>query len=391
MKVLEQMQKDDYEQVVFVQDRGSGLRAIIAIHDTTLGPALGGVRMWPYASEEEALRDVLRLARGMTFKSAAAGLDVGGGKAVILGDPKRDKSEALFRAFGRAVHALGGRYITAEDVGTTVEDLEHVFKETPYVTGISSAFGSSGNPAPVTAFGVFQGMRAAAEAVFGSDDLRGRTVALQGAGQVAYHLARHLAEAGARLIVTDLDPEKAGRIAREFGAETVPPDAIYDVEADIFSPNALGGVLNDETIPRLRVRLVAGAANNQLESPHHARALKARGILYAPDFIINAGGVINVADELSGYDREAGDAAGDRPVRPREGGDRLCRSGGGLDPRGGGSPGSPADRDGPVPQTPADAPGAPPRRASLGTPGLKGSGGIRRRGAPFSNPTVRRP
>ncbi|MBT9283306.1 MAG: leucine dehydrogenase [Hydrogenibacillus schlegelii] len=304
MKVLEQMQKDDYEQVVFVQDRGSGLRAIIAIHDTTLGPALGGVRMWPYASEEEALRDVLRLARGMTFKSAAAGLDLGGGKAVILGDPKRDKSEALFRAFGRAVHALGGRYITAEDVGTTVEDLEHVFKETPYVTGISSAFGSSGNPAPVTAFGVFQGMRAAAEAAFGSDDLRGRTVALQGAGQVAYHLARHLAEAGARLIVTDLDPEKAGRIAREFGAETVPPDAIYDVEADIFSPNALGGVLNDETIPRLRVRLVAGAANNQLESPHHARALKARGILYAPDFIINAGGVINVADELSGYDRE---------------------------------------------------------------------------------------
>ncbi|MBE3596513.1 MAG: Glu/Leu/Phe/Val dehydrogenase [Hydrogenibacillus sp.] len=298
------MQDFDYEQVVFCQDASSGLKAIIAIHDTTLGPALGGARMWPYASEEEALTDVLRLARGMTLKSAAAGLDLGGGKAVIIGDPRKDKSEALFRAFGRCVASLGGRYITAEDVGTTVQDMEMIYQETDFVTGVSPAFGSSGNPAPVTAFGVYQGMRAAAEKAFGTPELRGRAIAVQGCGNVAYHLARHLHEEGARLIVTDLYEDNVRRFVQEFEAEAVAPEAIYDVQADIFSPNALGGILNDETVPRLRARVVAGAANNQLADARHAAALVERGIVYAPDFVINAGGVINVADELYGYNRE---------------------------------------------------------------------------------------
>lgn len=304
MRVLETMNFYDHEQIVFCHDRTAGLKAIIAIHDTTLGPALGGLRMWPYASEDEALLDVLRLSRGMTYKNAVAGLNLGGGKAVIIGDPRKDKSEALFRAFGRCVESLGGRYITAEDVGTTVQDMDLIHQETNYVTGISPAFGSSGNPSPVTAYGVYQGMRAAAQKAFGTPTLKGKRIAMQGCGSVAYHLARHLHEEGAELFVTDLYEENVERFVREFGAHPVSREAIYDVEADIFSPNALGGIINDDTIPRLNVKIIAGPANNQLAEDRHGDVLYEKGILYVPDFVINAGGVINVADELEGYNRE---------------------------------------------------------------------------------------
>lgn len=303
MELFEYVEKYDYEQVVFCHEKASGLKAIIAIHDTTLGPALGGCRMWKYDSEEQALVDALRLARGMTYKSAAAGLNLGGGKAVIIGDPKKDKTEALFRAFGRYVQSLGGRYITAEDVGIGVADMDIVRMETSYVTGASGK-GSSGDPSPVTAYGAWHGIRACAQEVWGTDSVEGRTVAVQGVGSVGYHVAKHLHEAGAKLIVTDIDPERVKRAVDDFGAKAVGPEEIYDVECDIFAPCALGAVLNDNTIPRLKCRIVAGAANNQLREERHAAALEERGILYAPDFVINAGGVINVADELEGYNRE---------------------------------------------------------------------------------------
>ncbi|MFS8641271.1 MAG: leucine dehydrogenase [Symbiobacteriaceae bacterium] len=292
-----------HEQVVFCHDRDSGLKAIIAIHDTTLGPALGGCRMWPYPSEEEAIVDALRLARGMTYKNAAMGLNFGGGKSVIIGNPRTDKSEVLFRAFGQFVESLGGRYITAEDVGTTAEDMAFIAMETSHVVGLP---GRSGDPSPATAFGVFCGIKACLAEVHGDETLQGRRVAIQGLGHVGHHLARLLREAGAELVVTDIDPERAGRAAREFGAEVVPPEAVYDVECDVFAPCALGAILNDDTIPRLRCRIVAGSANNQLAEPRHAAELERRGILYAPDYVINGGGVINVAEERApgGYDRE---------------------------------------------------------------------------------------
>ncbi|MCG0239020.1 MAG: leucine dehydrogenase [Firmicutes bacterium] len=303
MGVFELMGKHGHEQVVFCYDRDSGLKAIIAIHDTTLGPALGGVRFWPYEKEEDALNDVLRLSRGMTYKNAAMGLNLGGGKAVILGDPARDKSEHLFRAFGKFVQSLGGRYITAEDVGTTVQDMNYVLAETTYVAGRADL---SGDPSPVTAFGVYRGMKAAARWIWGEESLRGKTVAVQGLGKVGYHLCQHLHGEGARLVVTDIHPAAVERVVREFGATPVEPEAIYDVDCDIYAPCALGGTLNDQTIPRLKCKIVAGAANNQLQEPRHARMLMERGILYAPDFIINGGGVINVAEEFhpSGYNRD---------------------------------------------------------------------------------------
>ncbi len=304
MEVFESMQKHGYEQVVFCYNEEAGLKAIIAIHDTTLGPALGGLRMWPYKTEEDALFDVLRLARGMTYKAAAAGLNLGGGKAVIIGDPKKDKSEALFRAFGRFVQSLGGRYITAEDVGTSVEDMDYIHMETDYVTGVSAAFGSSGDPSPATAYGVFQGMKACAKEAFGTESLAGMTVAIQGVGHVGYHLARHLHDEGARLIVSDVNPEAADRVRAEMGARIVEGDAIYGVDCDIFAPCALGAILNPETVPLLKSRVVAGCANNQLLTEADGDALTARGILYAPDYVINAGGLINVADELEGYNRD---------------------------------------------------------------------------------------
>ncbi|KPC77718.1 MULTISPECIES: Glu/Leu/Phe/Val family dehydrogenase [Laceyella] len=304
MKIFEYMGKYDYEQLVLCHDEQSGLKAIICIHDTTLGPALGGTRMWTYDSEDAAIEDALRLARGMTYKNAAAGLNLGGGKTVVIGDPKKDKSEALFRALGRYIQGLNGRYITAEDVGTTVEDMDIIREETKYVTGVSPAFGSSGNPSPVTAYGVYKGMKAASKVAFGEDSLKGKVVAVQGVGHVAYNLCKHLHAEGAKLIVTDINQANVDRAVQEFGAEAVSPDKIYDVDCDIFSPCALGAIINDETIERLTCKVVAGAANNQLKEEKHGEMLEQKGIIYAPDYVINAGGVINVADELYGYNRD---------------------------------------------------------------------------------------
>jgi leucine dehydrogenase len=295
---------DDHEQVVFFFDRGSGLKAIVALHDTTPGPAIGGCRMWPYASEAEALTDVLRLAKGMTYKAAMARLPFGGGKTVVIGDPWRDKSQALFRALGRAIDSLGGRYYTGEDVGTSPLDMDWASAETPYVLGRSS--GSSGDPSPVTARGVWLGIKAAVRHKLRRDDLAGVRVAVQGLGHVGYHVARLLAQDGARLIVADLDPARAERAAEEFGARLVASDEILGAEAEVLAPCALGGVINDASLPRLACAIVAGAANNQLLEDRHGGALHARGILYAPDYVINAGGLINIAEELRprGYQRE---------------------------------------------------------------------------------------
>lgn len=304
MEIFGYLERYDYEQLVFCQDQESGLKAIIAIHDTTLGPALGGTRMWTYDSEEAAIEDALRLARGMTYKNAAAGLNLGGGKTVIIGNPRTDKSEALFRAFGRYIQGLNGRYITAEDVGTTVADMDIIHEETDYVTGISPAFGSSGNPSPVTAYGVYRGMKAAAKAAFGTDLLEGKVIAVQGVGNVAYNLCRYLHEEKANLIVTDINIEAVKKAVSEFGAKAVEPNEIYGVDCDIFSPCALGAVINDETIPKLKAKVIAGAANNQLKDAKHGELIHEMGIMYAPDYVINAGGVINVADELYGYNRE---------------------------------------------------------------------------------------
>ncbi|MCY7778233.1 branched-chain amino acid dehydrogenase [Bacillus haynesii] len=304
MELFRYMEQYDYEQLVFCQDKQSGLKAIIAIHDTTLGPALGGTRMWTYESEEAAIEDALRLARGMTYKNAAAGLNLGGGKTVIIGDPRKDKNEEMFRAFGRYIQGLNGRYITAEDVGTTVEDMDIIHEETDFVTGISPAFGSSGNPSPVTAYGVYKGMKAAAKEAFGTDSLEGKTVAVQGVGNVAYNLCRHLHEEGAKLIVTDINKEAVERAVAEFGARAVDPDDIYSQECDIYAPCALGATINDDTIPQLKAKVIAGAANNQLKETRHGDQIHDMGIVYAPDYVINAGGVINVADELYGYNSE---------------------------------------------------------------------------------------
>jgi len=294
-----------HEEIVICSRPEVGLKAIIAIHDTTLGPSLGGTRMWPYESEEAAMKDVLRLSRGMTYKSAISGLNLGGGKAVIIGDPQTDKSEMLFRAFGRFVDGLGGRYITAEDVGMTELEMEWIYSETKYVTGIPKSLGGSGNPSPVTAYGVYMGMKASAKKAYGSDSLKGKKVAVQGAGNVASHLARFLSKEGAEIYITDIFKEKAKKVAEEVSGTFVDPDDIYDVDMDIFSPCALGGVINDKVIPRLSCDIVAGAANNILDDEvKHGEDLIDRGILYAPDYVINAGGVINISSELEGYDED---------------------------------------------------------------------------------------
>ena len=309
MELIKRMETEGYEQVVFCRGRDIGLRAIIAIHDTTLGPALGGTRMWTYTSEDEALTDALRLAKAMTYKASAAGLALGGGKGVILGDPARDKSEALFRAYGRFVNTLGGRYITAEDVGTTPQDLLHVMKETRHMTGRPIEQGGSGDSAPPTGYGVYRAMQACAKDAFGGDSLKGRIVAIQGFGKVASFLAKHLAEEGARLVVAELHEAPRERARREFGARIVGLDEIYDTLCDVFAPCALGGILNDGTIPRLKCKVVCGAANNQLLELRYGDLLRQRGILYAPDYIVNAGGLINLSfeltGELTGYNAEA--------------------------------------------------------------------------------------
>lgn len=293
---------EDYEQVVFCHDRPSGLRAIIAIHSTALGPALGGTRFWRFESEAAALTDALRLAKAMSYKNAAAGLDLGGGKAVILAEDTGPKSEALLRAYGRFIDTLGGRYITAEDVGTTGEDMDMIHRETRWVTGISPAYGGSGDPSPATAYGVMQGLRALAIELWNDPSLVARRFAVQGVGKVGHALVGHLVEAGAEVIIADVNAAHVEVTAAEFGVAVADPARIHAAACDVFVPCALGGVLNDTTIPELRCAAVAGAANNQLLAPRHAEMLQDAGILYIPDFIINAGGVINVADELNGYD-----------------------------------------------------------------------------------------
>jgi leucine dehydrogenase len=293
--IFSQMQTMGHEQVLLSHDPSCGYLGIIAIHDTTLGPALGGTRFWQYSTTEEAITDALRLARGMTYKSAVAGINLGGGKSVIIGDNKRPDREALFRAHGRFIETLNGRYITAEDIGTSPADMEYIKLETDHVAGL---LGLSGDPSPVTAYGVYVGMKAAAKIRWGNASLVSKTVAVQGAGKVAYHLMYHLHGEGARIIVTDIDAEKAKRAEQEFGARSVAPEAIYDQEADIFSPNALGATINDETIARIKVQIIAGGANNQLAEDRHGDELERRGILYAPDYVINGGGVINVYGEL---------------------------------------------------------------------------------------------
>lgn len=306
MSVFSLRDFDNHEQVSFAADPETGLRAIIAIHDTTRGPALGGCRMWAYAGEAEAIRDVLRLSRGMTYKNALAELPFGGGKSVILGDPRTAKTPALMRAMGRAVDRMCGRYIVAEDVGTTVADVVEMHRCTRHVAGLPVEQGGSGDPSPATAFGVFTGMRAAVQYRLRRNTLDGLRVSVQGLGHVGWHLCQHLAEAGARLIVTDIRRDSVERAAAQFDATPVAPNDIYDVEADVFAPCALGAILNDDTVPRLKVAVVAGAANNQLAESRHGAMLADRGILYAPDYAINAGGVINISYEIRGrYDRAA--------------------------------------------------------------------------------------
>jgi leucine dehydrogenase len=289
---------DGHERAVYVNDAGAGLRAIVAIHSTALGPAFGGCRMWPYAGDGAALADALRLSRGMTYKAAICGLPYGGGKSVILGDPRvpprGDKTPALLRTMGRAVESLGGRYIVADDVGTSLDDLAVMREETRHT---AAATQQAKAPLPVTATGVFGALMAAARHVFGASDLKGLTVAVQGLGHVGYPLARFVREKGGRLVVSDLDPARVDGAVREFGATAAPPEAIYDAEAEIFSPCALGGVLDDATIPRLKARLVCGGANNQLAAQRHDAALAARGLCYVPDYLANAGGVIDFHQE----------------------------------------------------------------------------------------------
>ncbi len=308
MGVVDLISMMGHEQVLYCHDKETGLKAIVAIHDTTLGPALGGCRFWNYRDEHEALIDVLRLSRGMTYKASVAGLRLGGGKAVIIGNPTRLKSEKFFRALGRFINSMGGRYITAEDVNVRVEDINQVAKETRYVVGVSTQ-GGSGDPSPLTALGVYQGIRASVEFKSSLKSLSGITVAVQGCGAVGRNLCRLLHNDGVKLIVADINKTSAEFVAKEFSARIVSTDEIHRVQADVYAPCALGGILNEKTIPELQAPIVAGAANNQLlDEFSDGKRLKARGILYAPDYVINAGGLINVAHELSGYSDELAQA-----------------------------------------------------------------------------------
>jgi len=304
--VLPNMEMMDHEEVLFCNDRASGLKAIIAIHNTTLGPALGGTRMWPYASEQEALMDVLRLSRGMTYKAAVSGLNLGGGKAVIIGDSRRHKTEHLLRRFGQFVHDLGGKYITAEDVGMTSKDMEYIRMSTPHVSGLPLHMGGSGNPSPVTAYGVYMGIKAAAKHVYSSESLENKKILVQGCGSVGQHLIELLEKESADIWVTDIFEDKIRETKSKHKVKVADPEEFYDMEMDIYAPCALGGTLNDYTIPRLKCSIIAGAANNQLlDEEKHSQDLLEKGIVYAPDFLINAGGLINVYSEYKGnYSRE---------------------------------------------------------------------------------------
>jgi len=304
--IFEYLERYDYENLVLCQDRSVGLKAIIALHDTTLGPATGGTRMWTYDSELDAIEDALRLARGMTYKYAAAGVNLGGGKCVIIGDPKTDKSEALFRSLGRFIDRLNGAYLTGEDVGTTLRDMEYLRMETPYVVTLPASWGGAGPIAPATAFGVLQGMRACLQEVFGSDSLQGRSVALQGLGAVGSEMLALLVEQGARVVVSDIDADKVRQAVERYGVAAVAPEEIHAQEVDVFCPCALGGILNDTTLPQLRCKIVAGSANNQLREERHGEQIEELGIVYAPDYVINAGGTIFDTDRLNpgGFNRE---------------------------------------------------------------------------------------
>jgi leucine dehydrogenase len=302
MELFSTLETMGHEQVVFFQHKESGLKAIVAIHNTVLGPALGGLRMWPYHSEQEALTDVLRLSKGMTYKAAVSGLNLGGGKSVIIGDPAQ-KSEALFRAFGRFIQALGGRYVTAEDVNTSVPDMEYIFQETDYVTGVHPMHGGSGDPSPFTALGVINGIKACLNKRYGHTDLKQASYAVQGLGHVGHQVVKHLRDADAKVFVTDMNRERIDACVA-LGAEAVTMDDIYSVNAKVYVPCALGATVNEKTIPQFKFEIVAGAANNQLATDACGDALHEKGILYAPDYAINAGGLMNVSIELQGYDRE---------------------------------------------------------------------------------------
>jgi leucine dehydrogenase len=305
-EIFSVMSNMEHEQLVFCKDEATGLKAIIAIHNTVLGPAMGGTRMWNYQSEEAAIKDALRLSRGMTFKNAIAGLNIGGGKAVIIGDAKKIKNEALMRRFGKFVNSLGGKYWTAEDVNMSARDMEQIRMETPYVTGVPESMGGSGDPSPVTAYGVFIGMKASANKVYGSDNLLGKKVVVQGAGHVGTYLIEHLVKAGAEVYVSDIFEDKVIDVVNKYKVKVAHPEELYKMDMDIYAPCALGATLNDDTIPQLKCAIVAGAANNQLDDEiKHAQMLKDRGIVYAPDFLINSGGITNVYYEQQGnYNRD---------------------------------------------------------------------------------------
>jgi len=296
---------NEHEQIVFCHDKATGLKAIIGIHDTTLGPALGGTRMWSYKNEWEALNDVLRLSRGMTYKSAISGLNLGGGKAVIIGSSRIDKTPELIKKFGEFVHSLSGKYITAEDVGTTTSDMDLIREVTPYVTGNSENKGGSGDPSPVTSYGVFMGLKAAHKFAFGSDSLQGKKIIVQGVGHVGEVLVGHLVKEGADVQITDINEEELERVATKYNVSIYRGNDLYSEEFDIYAPCALGATINDETVYKIKAKVIAGAANNQLANENiHGQILKERGIVYAPDFLINAGGIINVYGEIIGYGRE---------------------------------------------------------------------------------------
>lgn len=296
--IFDYLEKYDYENLFLCQDRAIGLKAIIAIHDTTLGPATGGCRMWLYNSEMEAIEDALRLARGMTYKYAAAGVNLGGGKTVIIGDSYRKDREPIFRALGKFINRLGGKYITGEDVGTTLRDMEYIRMETPYVVTLPTYLGGAGDIAPMTALGTLQAMRACVKEIFGQDDLEGRSVSVQGLGAVGYHVVKQLREQKARVIVADINKERVERVVKEFGVQAVAAEEIYDLPVDIYSPCALGATINDETLKRLKCKIICGCANNQLKEERHGDLVHQMGILYAPDYITNAGGTIFDTDRL---------------------------------------------------------------------------------------------
>ncbi len=303
--VFELITGSQHEQVVFCYDKPTGLKAIIAIHSTVLGPSLGGTRMWNYDSEQAALVDVLRLSQGMTYKAAISGLNLGGGKAVIIGDARKDKTEALWKRYGQFINTLNGRYITAEDVGTSTSDMEIVKQETDHVTGLPQSMGGSGDPSPFTALGVYLSMKACAQQKWDNKSLKGKKVSVQGVGHVGQHLVKHLTEEGATVFVTDIYKDKLEEISNKYKVEVVDAEEIYDLDVDIYAPCALGATVNDESLERLNCEIIAGAANNQLaDEDKHGKKVKEKGILYAPDFLINAGGLINVYTELHGYDQE---------------------------------------------------------------------------------------